>query len=529
MSIFHKHSSLIRYFISNGYQISKNAIEYIISESIDPGDLISYLSTKQPQLIVITEELCAKYKKRRMEDTHERSNADEIIIQEISSIRNTRGGKSLLAPIELAIISPISGTQGKIVDFTFHHKDRCKKLSDILIKNFKLNNADSKLEILTDFSQFHREEQLIDKKYLEVCFVAVGMISDVREYRDSIFVYLQGEGNPGVIAAKCPKKSNLEEKIREFPLGMIIGVKGKLLSSNKRIIKNNIPLISIDAFFYPDTVRKSSDESNSRDTKQLILPISNTSLVGDINNEEICERSSKFKILINSINEFNNTHSKETISTLLISGNFANTECSDHAISDNYRALVDIIEETRSSSSIIIIPGEQDFTRKIFPKPRPHRKYLPDKTTKVYFFDNPACFSLAGRIITVYYDRSSMEDIEQGERVDYMVKLLRFRHLNPKWTNMSTPTLSSSADQMMMLIQPDIFIFGSADNIVTGRYKSTKLVIPIDFDCIFEELNREKREIILNLTAVDLNSLEDYRVKLKINGSDKTDCVEQKE
>jgi len=515
MVIFHDQNSMIKYFINNGYQISKSAIEFVMSESIDPADLICYISKDQPQLIVITEKSCIDYMKNRNRAT-QKGNNDSGEDIEISLTRPPESITTVVKPVELKIIPQVNNSSGKIGDFTSYYRDRFRKISDILVTNFKLINADSKTEIITDFSQFQGEGGSIDTKYLEECFIAVGMICRISEYKDSIVIYLQGEGNPGVIRAKWPKKSSREGKLRDLPLGIVIGIKGKVHLSEQRTKKDKIPLISIDKIIFPNTVRKSEAGLKTRKFKQLILPISNTALTCRKSEDGENERLLRFKMLINSIIEYNNTHRQEEITAILISGNFINTHYSDIAIYDQYQSLIELLEKIPSLLTIII-PGEQDFTRWILPKTRLNKKYLPVNTEKFYFFDNPAYFSLANRVITVYYDRSTMEITDEDERVEYMVKLLRFRHLCPRWSNISLPIATSPIDHLVMMIQPDIFVFGSAKNCITGRYKSTKLVVPIEFDSIFTGFTKESGETVLDLTTIDLYSLKDHPVSLKIH------------
>ncbi|MFW9995036.1 MAG: hypothetical protein ACFFD4_23565, partial [Candidatus Odinarchaeota archaeon] len=506
-------------------------IDLILDKELNPGELVSFIENQRPLTAVITASIINDFESDMQTISTPEDGFNKQFLMEVQ--KKTEEPKYLplddeikrpLVLKELLTVAPILKTKGKVLDFINHYTDRYSKIVDIFIENNKNSLSTKQTPLITDFDQLARftksTEQTGDKTF---DVVVIGVVSEVQLSHESIKVYLQGSGKPPLIVGKFRKNAAGAKSVTELPLGVVIGIKGTPIPQQQEIF----PILEAEAIVYPDiATAKMSYQPPPSGIDPLIIAVSDLRYkhpyVSDIDEKSLDVIKSKDSLfldaLITSINRTITSSNFGRISAVIFSGNTIDSTNSKLSIKDHYASLIKRLSKLDPSITIILTPGETDFTREFLPQPRPHEKYLPKLPPNISFLDNPACFLLNGRTILVFHDKNASKVLKQDEEIDFMVKLLRFRYLAPKWQNTSSVVLPAPHDPLVITHEPDIFILSSVNNATTGRYKNVRLVTATNLKDYQERLTGEERFtsglLEIDLPATSLNTLESRVINL---------------
>jgi len=518
-----EHIHLVKFFVKHGLQASKEALSAIITKKIDPDDLVQFIELKSSLTVVITLRLITEFEDSR--DISVRNDHDIARIlpddkkEQVEIQISDDSTEPSLIPENLITIEPVLKTKGSIADFITHYKARYLKLIQIFTENNQKMISEDKVSLITDFEQLTKlKGKNNEDKTTESEVVIAGMIIDIQESRETAMIYIQGYCKPPLVICRFKKNTFHGKQATELPIGVVIGIKGKFSHHQK----GNILTIEAKSIIYPDIGISSDKDKKIPELKNdpLLISLSDLRFIPSTEVNKGLELPTFLDKLISGINQENKNKKTDKITVIIFSGNIIDSTTSNFSVRRQYRHFVDRLIQLDPTITIILVPGETDFTREFLPQPRPHNKYLPELPANIFFLDNPACFSLNGRIILVFHDKNALSVVKQDEEIEHLVKLLRFRHLSPKWQNTSSIVLPSTRDKLVINHEPDIFILSSLNESVAGRYKNIRLLTGTDLS---RSNNHEKETYEktggITLPVVNLNTLESKIITLSLTKS----------
>jgi DNA polymerase II small subunit/DNA polymerase delta subunit B len=529
-----EYGKLVKFFAKHDLQVAKKAINSIIEKKIDINDLVLFINKNKPLTAVITPDIIDDFETMVLADNAIDDKISKRVLEEIQGetlelkVQPTNDKNEFpLGIVELVTVTPILKTKGKVSDFFSHFTDRYTKLVKIFIDNNQVFYSKKQVPLISDFEhliKIQEQARVKGNKSLEV--VVVGYISEIQESRETITVYLQGLCNPPSIAGRFRKNTTGAKKAIELPLGVVVGINGIVTQHFQR----NFPVIEARSIIYPDIISTKDDRKLPfLKDDPLLIAVSDLRFtqLGMAPNDGNCSGSQKssstfLDLLISSLNQTVTTGKQGRLAAIIFSGNIIDSTKSNFSVKDQYTSLIKRLSALNPSITIILTPGETDFTRKFFPQPRPHKKNLPELPLNIHFLDNPAFFSIKGRKILVFHDKNAQIVVKKDEEIDYLVKLLRYRYLAPKWQNTISVVLPAPSDPLIINQKPDVFILSSVNTTTTGRYKDTRLVTAMSllkyvngFDDPFTS-----GSLTINLPAINLNTLESRIMTLTLEQID---------
>jgi DNA polymerase II small subunit len=374
-------------------------------------------------------------------------------------------------PSEIQILSDPTqreSTDGKLTDYLDLFRNRFSRINTILQERLDVKNATT--------IQVALNAPLNSKVKM------IGMVTDIRERRESIFLQIEDLESAITAIISARAKHNIREKARKILLDQVICVEG-IMRDNNLVVATDIITPNI-----PD------HKPNTAQNEIFTVLLSDL----HIGSKHFLEK--EFKKFLSWLNgnegntELRNIASR--IKYVIIAGDlvdgigiFPNQE-EELAITDiyqQYNQAAKFLQKIPEYIELIIIPGNHDATRQSLPQPAILSDYAEplNNSRKTLLLGNPSKISLSGVNFLVTHGRSLDDVIGAVPDVTYrnlhstittaMRYLLTSRHVAPVY-GQRTPIAPEASDYLIIDDIPDVFHAGHVHVFGYEKYRGTQIV-----------------------------------------------------
>ena len=465
MSLNENLRKAVSYTVSSGYQLDKEAFEFLssLSKTTDPTEFMEKVIEKAQSLvekpIFLNKEFLEKIAKETI-----------AVSEETSLITQAKRGFKPFAneiPSDIEILDDptqkISAT-GSMEEYLEYFRNRFNKLEKILRQRIDVRDAVS----IKDAYKANPNTK----------FKIIGMVTDKRETKGRILLRLEDlEAAVTVLVPKTVPREVLE-KARTILLDQVI-------CASVRKARGNL-LIAED-IIWPDIPKRKPKTATEPVYAALISDLhvgSKTFMRKEFNN---------FLLWLNG--KYGNSKLMEIASKVkyvVIAGDIADgigvypqqvKELAIRDISKQYELASSYIEQIPDYIEVIIIPGNHDASRKALPQPALSKEYAESIYEKrsIYSLGNPSTVRLHGIEVLIYHGRSLDDVIVNSPNANFdnpekaMRLLLQCRHLAPTYGE-RTPIAPEPHDFLVIERVPDIFHAGHVHVLGYENYRGTLIV-----------------------------------------------------
>lgn len=291
----------------------------------------------------------------------------------------------------------------------------------------------------------------------------------------------------------------------KIPLGMGIGIIGKVTDLT-RTDENKVELmISSETWFYPGM------SSPSKKSSKKVTNESWVAVIGAINFSNFSDYSNS--IIKQFVKWLQSIHENFRISYCIFAGgiispreinNFSdsgidlnekmNSYSSEYAF---FNSNLDIIS---SNIEIFIIPSNGDFTTQFLPQSSLPNKFHLNKGN-IHYLQNPNALTLEGKNLSIYnpFQFSSFEPFVSNPE-KFCIDLLNYRHLAPVWLEEHNIIYPYPEDALTINDDIDFMIFNHPKQAFISNYKNINILgVPSNS----EDHDSEFSVLVFNLHTSD--------------------------
>jgi DNA polymerase II small subunit len=310
----------------------------------------------------------------------------------------------------------------------------------------------------------------------------IGMVSDIRERRETIFLQLEDLETAVTVIVSSKTKNNLRKKAQKLLLDQVICLEG--------IIRDNNLLIATDIISpnIPDHKPNTANEDIF------------TVLLSDLHIGSKHFQEKEFLKFLGWLNgtegnsELQNIASK--IKYIVIAGDIVDgigifpkqeEELEITDIYKQYSYAARYLQNIPEYIDVIVIPGNHDATRQSLPQPAILSEYAEPlyNDRNITMLGNPSKISLSGVDFLVTHGRSLDDVIGAVPDVTYrklhttittaMKYLLTSRHIAPVY-GQRTPIAPEISDHLIIDAAPDVFHAGHVHVFGYEKYRGSQII-----------------------------------------------------
>jgi len=456
----------VSYALSSGYQLDKNAFEFLnsISKTKDPVEFMEEVIRRAQSL----PEKPFFLDKQFLEEI-----AKEILPAIEKEQPVVSQAKKIFKPFAKEISSQIKivedptekiSASGAIEDYLGYFHDRFSRLERLLRQRIDIRDAVSIKEAY--------------KAPANSKLKIIGMITDKRESKRRVLLRLEDLDSAITVLVPANAERGLLEKANMLLLDQVVCVS---------VIKGRGNLLIAEDIIWPDIPKRTPKTASEPVYAALISDLhvgSKTFMRKEFNN---------FLLWLNG--KYGNAKSVEIagrIKYLIVAGDIVDgigvypqqiKELAIKDISRQYALAAEFLEQIPDYIEVVIIPGNHDAARKALPQPALPKDYAEAiyERRKIYSLGNPATIQIHGVEVLVYHGRSlddviiSSPNMKFEEPEKAMRLLLQCRHLAPTY-GAKTPIAPEPRDFLVIERIPDIFHAGHVHVIGYENYRGTLIV-----------------------------------------------------
>lgn len=468
----------VRFAIESGYQLNKEAFEFlsIISTTEDPVAIINEAiqkikNLKKEQLFIcrnLLEELA-----KRTELTRDIGNQSlEESVKTSPKLQITEGKKTTRpyakeVEADIKIIEDPSdklNSAGTIEDYTRFFRDRFKRTERLLRKRIDVKSASSVTTAL--------------KAQANTKLKIIAMITRKRESKKKILLTVEDLHASATVLVPENASYKLLEKAASLLLDQVVCLS---------VVKTRTKLLVAKDITLPDVAKK----QQHRAPVPVYAVFTSDMHVGSIKFQR--EAFNHFILWLNG--KYGNRKMREIaghVKYVLIAGDIVDgigvypnqiKELAVKEIYEQYKLAGKFIEQIPDYIEVVIIPGNHDAPRKALPQPAISNEFLEplQELRKVHSIGNPSFLSLHNVEVLLHHGRS-LEDVmstvpgmghEHPEKA--MTLLLQSRHLAPVYGG-KTPISPENRDFLVIEHSPDIFHSGHIHIFKYNNYRGTLVI-----------------------------------------------------
>ena len=484
-------SSIVRYFLKEGLQVSPKALDIIVNliyQGIEINKIIQFFEERKIKIVT-------KEKLRDFLLFKEKGNFSEV-----NKIRK-RCHISIVRDFSLCKYKTAS-----IQGFVKYFNSRFKKLRKILEERI---DAKRILTIEEIKRNYERRGNLQEVR-------TISIITEIKTDNKGKNIILTLEDSTGEIKGVLNNNMYLIEKTPPI-LDSVVLIKGHIVRRD---------LLKVEGIEFPDIPTNKIIKKSDDDVAAVFISDIH------IGSKEFLE--SPFKNFLKWINQkYGNEDLKNLASKigfLLIGGDLVDgigvypNQDDDLIIKDifeQYEYAANLLSEIPKDIKIVIIPGNHDPTLQALPQPKIPEEYAKAlyKMKNVIMLGNPSLIEINNVRVLMAHGRS-LEDImnavpnlkvNKPERI--MMYLLKVRHLAPIWGG-KTPIAPCEDDPLVIEEIPEIFHMGHLHVNGIGKYRN---VIIINSGCFQAQTDYQRLSgidptpgivTVVNLKTFQINSIK---------------------
>ena len=478
MSEMEKLQKAVRLTISAGYQLDKEAFEFLSSIAVteDPTEIVSKAIRKieeaeeKPLFIgrPLLEELIKKPEPAKEIDaqlTEEKPKEATVLTQITSKKVFHPYAKNFESKIKV-VENPADKltSSGTIEDYLEYFRDRFKRIERLLRQRIDVKSATSILEAL--------------KAPANTRLKIIGMITDKRESKQRILLTVEDFQANATVLVPRNSPQELFKKAQLLLPDQIICLSVRKTRSNLLIVEDVI---------LPDVAPRPQHKA----AVPVYAVLTSDMHVGSAKFQR--DAFNRFVLWLNG--KYGNERMKEIASHVkyvLIAGDIVDgigvypnqiNELEIKDIYEQYRLAAQYIEQIPDYIEVIVIPGNHDATRKALPQPAIPNDFLEplEEARQIYSFGNPCTLNIHGVEILMYHGRSLDDLVSTVPGIEYehpekaMTLLLQSRHLAPLYGG-KTPLSPENRDFLVIERVPEIFHAGHVHVLGYSNYRGVLII-----------------------------------------------------
>lgn len=473
MSINEKLQKAVELTISAGYQLDKEAFEFLraIARNEDPTEIVN----KAMQKIECLKEKPLFINRSFLEGLEEKEAFEHRLEEQIQKLPEPQmlEGKKELRPYreeveaEIKIIEDPTdklSSNGTMEDYLQYFRDRFKRMEKLLRQRVDVKSAASILDAL---------KAPADTRLKIIC-----MITEKRESQKRIILAVEDLYANTIALVPQNAPEDLLKKARMLLLDQVVCLS---------VLKTRTSLLIVEDIIFPDIAQKLPHKAP--------IPVYAV-LTSDMHVGSAKFQKESFKRFILWLKgKFGDERMREMASHVkyvLIAGDIVDgigvypNQVKELAIKDvnrQYRLAAKYLEQIPENIEVIIVPGNHDSPRKALPQPAISKAYLEilQQSRKVHSLGSPCLISLHGVEVLMYHGRSlddvlsTVPDMSHNYPEKAMKLLLQCRHLAPVYGG-KTPISPENRDFLVIERTPDIFHAGHIHILGYCNYRGVLIV-----------------------------------------------------
>ena len=478
MSEMEKLQKAVRLTISAGYQLDKEAFEFLSSIAIteDPTEIVSKAIRKieeaeeKPLFIgrPLLEELIEKpepAKEIGVQLTEEKPKEATVLTQITSKKVFHPYAKNFESKIKV-VENPADKltSSGTIEDYLEYFRDRFKRIERLLRQRIDVKSATSILEAL--------------KAPANTRLKIIGMITDKRESKQRILLTVEDFQANATVLVPRNSPQELFKKAQLLLPDQVICLSVRKTRSN---------LLIVEDIILPDVAPRPQHKA----AVPVYAVLTSDMHVGSAKFQR--DAFNRFVLWLNG--KYGNERMKEIASHVkyvLIAGDIVDgigvypnqiNELEIKDIYEQYRLAAQYIEQIPDYIEVIVIPGNHDATRKALPQPAIPNDFLEplEEARQIYSFGNPCTLNIHGVEVLMYHGRSLDDLVSTVPGIEYehpekaMTLLLQSRHLAPLYGG-KTPLSPENRDFLVIERVPEIFHAGHVHVLGYSNYRGVLII-----------------------------------------------------
>ena len=260
----------------------------------------------------------------------------------------------------------------------------------------------------------------------------------------------------------------------KIPLGMVIGVIGKVIDLEN--VNNDRPRVSISSenWFYPgipSTTKKNQPKSSNESWVALIGSF-------DLFNKKFSNQ------LFRKLNKwFQTIHENFRIGYCIFCGGVlaqnefnSFSEVKNNSFKSEYTFFNSFIEKIPQNIQIFVVPNKFDLTSQFLPQPSIVIDYR-SKKENIHYLQNPNFLTLERKKLLIYNPfQFFAQDLFLSQPEKFGIDLLNYRHLCPIWSEDQNIIFPYSHDSLLIPNELDFFILNHPSQSVLSSYKNINLL-----------------------------------------------------
>ncbi|RLI42138.1 DNA-directed DNA polymerase II small subunit [Candidatus Bathyarchaeota archaeon] len=478
MSEMEKLQKAVRLTVSAGYQLDKEAFEFLSSIAIteDPTEIVSKAIRKieeaeeKPLFIgrSLLEELIKKPEPAKEIDAQltEEKTKEAAALTQITSKKvfhpYARNCESKIKVVENPADKLTSS--GTIEDYLEYFRDRFKRIERLLRQRIDVKSATSILEALKAPSNTRLK--------------IIGMITDKRESKQRILLTVEDFQANATVLVPRNSPQELFKKAQLLLPDQIICLSVRKTRSN---------LLIAEDIILPDVAPRPQHKA----AVPVYAVLTSDMHVGSTKFQR--DAFNRFVLWLNG--KYGNERMKEIASHVkyvLIAGDIVDgigvypnqiNELEIKDIYEQYRLAAQYIEQIPDYIEVIVIPGNHDAARKALPQPAIPNDFLEplEEARQIYSFGNPCTLNIHSVEVLMYHGRSLDDLVSTVPGIEYehpekaMTLLLQSRHLAPLYGG-KTPLSPENRDFLVIERVPEIFHAGHVHVLGYSNYRGVLII-----------------------------------------------------
>jgi DNA polymerase II small subunit len=478
MSVAGKLQKAVELTISAGYQINKEAFEFLttLASTQDPTEIMSKAIHKIEDLKEKPLFIDRSFLEHLVEPSETKKEIPAQFLEEppqaLPEVRVTEG-KIQFRPYSEEVESNIKiiddpaaklSSSGTMEDYLEYFRDRFKRIEKLLRQRMDVKSAASIIDAL--------------KAPANTRLKIIGMITERREAKQKILLTVEDLHASTLVLVSQSSSAELQEKAHLLLLDQVVCLS---------VVKTRSNLLIAEDIIFPDVAQKPQHKAPI----PVYAALTSDMHVGSTKFQR--ESFNRFILWLNG--KYGDEKMREIASHVkyvLIAGDIVDgigvypNQVKELAIKDiygQYKLAAKYIEQIPDYIEVVIIPGNHDAPRKALPQPPISNTFLEtlQEPRKVYSLGNPSLISLHGVEVLLDHGRSLDDVISTVPGMDpnhpekAMKLLLQCRHLAPVYGG-KTMLSPESKDPLVIERVPDIFHAGHIHALGYSNYRGVLIV-----------------------------------------------------
>jgi DNA polymerase II small subunit/DNA polymerase delta subunit B len=477
---------IMLFFVNQGFQVTPPALTLLESQTESIEDLLGFLRNEYPNLLVIDERVITEFsefqKNKSAASSSRQSEPDDLtaeplqdaMVEEPDSMTEEvleEAGKPI--PVTFLRDNTLLDDRRRSPDYRRLFRSRFSQLRDIVA--VRLSSSPSSIE---------EAIQLPDASQVTV----IGMVCTRFSLRDQNVLELESPRSPDRLRVIFSSKTSIKGG-KEIFLDSVIAVAGQMKT---RALQEQgtakMRYLGGTSVFHPGTLPRSPVVPFEDKTRSIYMAV-----IGDLHVGSIHFAKDVFESFIHQITtEAESVPGGECPSLIvvlgdLIEGSWGRRHPSEKGnqefptIESQYAYLAKALSTLPETTTLIVIPGEHDFTRRALPQPAIDVEHIEtlSRLANSRFRENPCWLTLNGRSTALLFHGQGLEKMGRitktfDSSTDFLIECLEQRHLCLSWgSEMLAP---EPIDYLVIDKQPDLFLVGHLHSAAYTYHNGTTLI-----------------------------------------------------